>query len=345
MNVTTLVVGYEPPALETLKGSQLTRHQYFQDTLARYNFGEVLFLSEDESKQQIVSLNPLLVFVTHDTIARELKEIKSDCLLYVMPDYSQIFARKAEVEEKKEKLNKILTEAASVIEKVLSGDEEDKDLRHFASLNYKDMYDMITKALISDDKDLKKKAWDLLWDDGPKHSDLIWMRVQMMADCWQYSKGESLEQLMLMSMERHLDMGLMRSMDVFTESDGQQYHQYMILDPYGKDTNNIRRLPFVKKDEERLAYENRLEELGIPTNFLRIQVEANSYRKQCDDYLREEIEQIQAVLDKYESDPSLTKKQLGVAGTDTEPLLEKEADVLRQMIADNRSLIYEKDIK
>lgn len=347
MNVTTLMVGYEPSALETLKGAQLTRHQYFQDTLARYNFGEVLFLSENESKEQITSINPLLVFVTHDTIARELKEIKSDYLLYVIPNYNQIFARKAEVKEKKEKLNKIFTEAEGVIAEVLSGEKEDKDLRHFASLSYKDMYDMITKALISDDEDLKKNAWDLLWDNSPKHSNLIWMRVQMMADCWQHSKGESLEQLMLMSMECHLEMDLVRQMDDFIDADGNQYHQYMFLDPYGRDVNHIRRLPYAHKNEDRYAYEARLEKSEIPTNFLRVQLEANQYRQQCDEYLEAECEKIQVILDSYEKNPKSSKSELGITthndDQDKKPLSKKEVTMLKQMQKENKNLMYKNE--
>ena len=71
MTIKTLVVGCAPSEPNTLKGAQLARHKYFHDTLAKYNFGEVLFLSEDEAKKQISEIHPLLVFVSHETIARE----------------------------------------------------------------------------------------------------------------------------------------------------------------------------------------------------------------------------------------------------------------------------------
>lgn len=344
MTIKTLVAGYESPELATLKGAQLKRHQYFQETLASYNFGEVLFLSLEDAKQKINDINPLLVFTFYDTEARELKEIKQDYLLYVIPTHGQIFARKAEIDEQKEKLNKILSEAESVIAEVISGEKEDTDLRMFTALSYKDMYDMITKAIISDDEDLKAKAWDLLWGEGEKHSDIIWMRVQVMAETWEHSKGNQLEQLMLMSMERHLDMKLAREMDTFTDADGQQYHQYMFLDPYGRDMNHIRRLPFAKKDEDRYAYEARLEECEIPTNFLRLQMEANQFRKECDEYLQGECDKIQAVLDKHTENPRLSKKELGVAAkTDeeaSEPLSDEEYKIINKMQSDIASLIF-----
>jgi len=285
MTITTLVVGYNPPELNTLKGAQFTRHQYFQDTFAKYNFGDILFLSEDDGKKQIHDINPLLVFTFHDTLARELKEIKRDYLLYVIPTYNQIFTRRAEVDEKKEKLNKTLTEAESMIAEVVSGDKDGTELRKFAALTYDDMYKIITKSIIGDDEDIKKKAWDLLWDDSEKHSDIIWMRVQMMAEIWEHSKGINLEQLMLMSMERHIEQGTARKMKMFTDTDGMKHHQYMFLDPYGNDINYVRRLPCASKDQDRYGYEHQLEKLGIPTNYLRIQVEANSLRQQWNNHI------------------------------------------------------------
>lgn len=343
MTIKTLVAGYEPPKLDSLKGAQLIRHQYFQDTLASYNLGEVLFLSLEEVKKQIHEINPLLVFTFYDTYAGELKEIKKDILLYVIPTYGQIFARKAEVDEQKEKLNRILSEAESVVSEVVSGEKGDVDLRMFAGLSYKDLYDMITKALISEDEDLKKKAWDLLWGEGEKRSDIVWMRVQMMAECWEHSKGKNLEQLMLMSMERHIDMRLARKMDMFTDADGQQYHQYMFLSPYGHDMNHIRRLPCAIKDEDRYSYESRLEKCEIPTNFLRVQIEANQFRKECDEYLQGECDKIQAVLDKYHENPKLSKKELCVSARSekeaSEPLTKDEYEYICKIRSETEGLI------
>lgn len=340
----TLVVGYEPPELDTLKGANLNKHQYFQETLASYNLGEVLFLSLEDGKKQINDINPLLVFTFYDTYAREIKEIKKDILLYVIPTHGQIFSRKAEVEKQKDKLNKILTEAESVVSEIVSGEKDDTELRKYGALSYKDLYDMITKAIIGDDEDLKKKAWDLLWGEGEKHSDIIWMRVQMMAECWEHSKGEQLEQLMLMSMERHIDMRLARKMDMFTDEDGQQYHQYMFLDPYGNDLKHIRRLPCATKDEDRYGYEARLEKCEIPTNFLRVQMEANQFRKECDEYLQGECDKIQAVLDKYKENPELSRKELGVGYRDeneaNKSLTNEEFQFICTMKDDTQGLIY-----
>ena len=335
MDIKTLVVGYEPPKLDTLKSAQLKRHIYFQDTLAKFNLGELCYLSTEEAKKQIHDINPLLVLAFDEFSAQEINNTKADNIIYVIDTPNQIFSRKAEVEEKQEKLERILSEASGLLQEVSSGEKEEKDLRHFASLSYKDMYEMFKKALISDDEKIKKSAWDTLFGEGERHSNIIWMRAQIMAEVWQGAKGKAFEQLMVMSMERHIDQGTARKIDNFVDSDGQEYHQYMFLDPYGNDANYIRRLPFAKKDHEQFAYESLLEKNEIPTNYMRVQLEANQLRDQYDEYLQAEHDKIKAVLNKWEKDPKMSRKELGVVptvdGDEEDPLSDREVESLKNM--------------
>ncbi len=240
-----------------------------------------------------------------------------------------------------EKNRKIFEDAAETVQRIREASPEEREqMRKFHALSYDELYKMIQKAIISDDEDLRKKAWDLLWGPGEKNSNIIWMRVQMMAEVWEGSKGEQLEQLMLMSMEKHLDQGTARKMDDFIDADGQKYHQYMFLDPYGDDLKHIRRLPFASKDETRIGYENLLEKYEIPTNYLRIQVEANSLRKQWDDHLAEECAKVRKVLEEYEKSPEKSRKELGVAAganfTASDPLMEEEVSKLKNFLTKYR---------
>lgn len=210
-------------------------------------------------------------------------------------------------------------------------------MRHFATLSYTDLYEMIQKALISDKEDIKKQAWDLLWGPGEKSSDIIWMRVQMMAEVWEHSKGEQLEKLMLMSMERHLDNGTARKMDDFTDIDGKKYHQYMFLHPLGYDMNYIRRLPYAEKDQERFGYEALLEKSEIPTNYIRLQLEANQMKDQKDEFIKGECVKVMRVLEEWGRDPKQSKKELHVVPLDFEdgedqPLTERELKSLRDFL-------------
>jgi hypothetical protein len=120
----------------------------------------------------------------------------------------------------------------------------------------------------------------------------------------------------------------------------------MFLDPLGYDTNHIRRLPFATKDQERYAYENLLEKNEIPTNYLRVQVEANSVRKQWDDYLASECVKVRRVLEVWKKDPSKSKKELGVIPWNKdddvdESLTERELASLKNFLKKHASLDYE----
>lgn len=340
MQLKTLIVGYEPPKLDTLKGAQLKKHQYFQDTLDSFNLGDVHYLPVEESKQQIHDINPLLVLAFDEYTAQEINGIKADNLIYLIDTPGQIFARKADVKEKQAKLHKVLSEASGLLQDVMDGKQKEKDLRHFSSLSYDDMYKMLTKAFISDNKKLHESAKELLFGEGERHSNIVWMRVQMMAEVWEGAKGKAFEQLMVMSMERHLDQRTARKMDNFIDDDGLEYHQYMFLDPYGNDVNHIRRLPFATNDQERFAYESLLERNEIPTNYIRIQLEANQLKQQWDEYLQAEHDKLTAIMSKWAENPQLSRKDLGIAptvdGDKDDPLSDREVEALKSMIKETK---------
>lgn len=334
MNPKTLIIDFVPEAKKETP-SFLRNKKYAEDLLNSHDLGEVIVCGSDTYKDLLAVHNPFIIIVAYEYIAQEIKTLKPDALVYLTVSTHSIFSKKAEMEEKKEKQKKVFKEIQGIINKIReSSDEERQSIRKFAAMDYNDMYKMIQKALISEDDNLRKQAWDLLFGEGEKHKDFIWMRVQLMAEIWEHAKGETLEQLMLMSMERHIDQGTARKMDNFTDLDGLEYHQYMFLDPLGNDTKHIRRLPFATKGQDRYAYENLLEKNEIPTNYLRIQVEANSLRKQWDDYLAGECEKVKKVLEEWNKDPSKSKKELGVVPwneTDSpnDPLTEKEFNSLR----------------
>jgi hypothetical protein len=285
-----LIDFYNPKPKQT--PSEVRNSEYTRETLSKYDLGELIQCRWSELNDLLKIHDPFFIIATNEYEAEQIKNIKSDAMVYVTDSVSSIFSRKAETEEKKRKQAKVFSEVERLVEKIrTSTDEENKAVRKFASMDYKQMYDMIKKALISDNEDLKKKAWDLLWGPQEKHSNFIWMRVQMMAEVWEHSKGESLEKLMLMSMERHIEFGNVRQLDNFTDLEGKKYYQYMFLDPYGQDMNYIRRLPFADKDQSKISYENLLESFGIPTNFLRIQVEANSMKEEWAKYLSKKEEE------------------------------------------------------
>lgn len=326
------------PAVTKETPSQLRRKEYADDLLSTYDLGEVVTCTLAECKERGIAEKPDIIICTYEYGAREIKDLIPEAALYVAEGVHSVFSRKTETEEKMEKNKRIFEDASSMIKNIRESTDEDREqMRKVHALSYNDMYKMIQKAIISDNEETRKQAWDLLWGPGEKHSNIIWMRVQMMAEVWEHAKGKALEELMLMSMERHLDYGLARKMENFTDEDGREYHQYMILDPFGHDFNHIRRLPCANKDQERYAYENLLEQCELPKNYMRVQLEADQVKKLWEERRAEECEKVVKVLQMWKEDPKRSKEELRVApweenGDTKEPLTEQELESLKNFL-------------
>ena len=339
MQVRTLIIGHVP-LLETtgIKPREIRDDKYYKELIGQFDLGTLHYANWKDWKMVSDEVDPLvIIYFGGEYQAEEVKKYKNDALIYVADDAVSIFRRKTESEEKKERNIRILTEIESIVKKIRDdGEKEVEAIRKFSAMSYNDMYKMIKEAIIGDNEELRTKAWGLLMDnDG--HKDFVWMRVQLMAEVWEHADGKNREKLMCMSMERHIDQGTARKMDNFTDEDGLEYYQYMFLDPFGKDTNHIRRLPFATKKQDKYAYENILEKNEVPTNYLRVQVEANSLRKQWDDYIASECEKVQKVLEEWGKDKTKGKKELGVSiwhedDNPDEPLKEKEIEWLENFL-------------
>ena len=339
MQVNTLIVGFVPlSSNEGKKPREIRDDTYFKELFAKFDLGTVQYASREDWRLKIDEINPLVIISLGGSYyAEDVQQYKKDFLLYAIDDAGAVFYRKAEAEEKKAKHIKVLSEIADIIQKVRDdGEEEVENVRKFAAMSYKDMYDMITFALRSEDKKLQQQAWDLLFGEGEKHSNFIWMRVQVMAELWEHASWKVREELMCMSMEHHIEQGTARKMDNFTDEDGLEYHQYMFLDPYGNDIKYIRRIPFATKDQEKISYENLLEKWDIPTNYLRVQMEANALRDHYDKHLAAECAKVRKVLEEWEKDPTKTKKELDVMpwykGDEENPLDEEEVGAFRDFL-------------
>ncbi len=337
MNPKTLVIDFVPK-IKKETSATLRNKKYAEDMLEAYDLGEVIICTNETYSEPLRTQDPYVILVSSEYLAQEIKNIKSDSHIYVIKSANTIFSRKAEIEDRKEKQDKIFKSAEEDIKKFReSSEEERKELRKVASMSYDDIYKMLTKAFISEDKDVSQKARDILFGEGERHSNIIWMRVQMMAEVWEHADCETREKLMCMSMERHIDQGSARKIENYVDESGQTYHQYVIVDPFGEDTEHIRRLPFGTKGQDKYEYERLLEQNDIPTNFLRLQMEANSVKEKWEEARKHECEKVQRVLDEWKEDPKKSKKELGVVPWDKddnvdEPLSEKELESLRNFL-------------
>lgn len=337
MNPKTLIIGFVP---ESKKETSVTLRNktYAEDILASYDLGEIVTCTNETYSEPLNTCDPYVIITTSDYLAHQIKDVKSDTHVYVTDSANSIFSRKAEVEKKKEEQKKIFKAAEEDIQKFReSSEEERKELRKFAAMSYDDVYKMLTKAFISEDKDVSQKAREILFGEGERHPNIIWMRVRMMAEVWEHADCETREKLMCMSMERHINQGTARKIENYTDEQGQSYHQYIFLDPFGKDMEHVRRLPFGTKKQDKYEYERLLEQNEIPTNYLRLQLEANSVRQEWDKHIKNECEKVKKVLEEWEKDPTKSKKELGVVPWDeyddvSNPLTERELKSLRNFL-------------
>ncbi len=258
MKIKTIIIGFVPLKDTTgKKPRELKADQYFKDLLSGFDLGEVHFAKQPQSEYQkaIDTLNPFIVIVFDEFVAREVKEYKKDVFIYVAIAPSSIFYRKAEMASKEAKQRKIFAEIAGLVQRIRDdGEEKEPLIRRTAGTNYQEMYDMLIKALIGKNEDLSKKAWDLLTrNDG--HPEFVWMRVQLICEVWEHSDGKAREEFLCMAMNQHIESGAARQLEDFTDMDGQVYHQYVFTYPNGKDANIIRRIPVGHKGQDKYAYQ------------------------------------------------------------------------------------------
>ena len=348
MQLNTLIVGYIPLTdLAGKKGRQLNADAYFKELLSGFDLGDVHYATHDDWKPKVYEINPIvIVSLGGDWYAQQIKEYKKDSALYVAEHPNAVFSRKAEVDEKKAKNLKIFTEIAGILKQIRDeGEEQLRVVRKFSAMSYKDVYDMLVQMIISDNKEAKEKAWELLTRNDV-HSNFIWMRAQMMMEVWQHADGKGKEQFLCMSMDQHIENGMARKLDDFTDEDGQKYHQYMFCDFFGCDLNYIRRIPYGTKGQDKWNYQAILDKYETP-NGLQMNLEAGQMKSKKEEYFKNEVEKVLRVLTTWKENPQLSKKELGVLPWQEEdsvddPLTERELSSMKNFLEKHDKSSFDK---
>lgn len=346
MGVSTLVIGFIPlKDTASKKPKQLREDAYMKELFAQFDLGDLHYSDKSSWKAKSDEINPLfIILLDNDYYATEVRAHKKDAMLFTTYDAGQIFYRKAEMEEKKIKQREVLSGISKLVQKIREdGEQEMEAVRKYAAMSFDDMYGMIKKGMLSEDKDLKQRAWDLLFGDNVK-GDFIWMRMKFLADTWEHADGKGKEELMCMAMQQHVEEGMARKLDVFTDADGQQYHQYMFCHFNGYDLNYIRRIPFGQKGQDKYAYEALISE-ETPKNFVRVMLEAGQMRDQKEKYFKEESLKIAHVLREWKENPDKTMRELMVQpyeeGMEDHPMTERELGTLRRFLEKHDKSTYD----
>jgi hypothetical protein len=114
-------------------------------------------------------------------------------------------------------------------------------------MTYKDKYKMIKEMILSDDDEIKKRAWDML---NLNHGDWVWMRANLIVDCWQAADAKGREKFILMNLKHHVESGSIKQIEDSTEEDGIICKQYLY--PNGK----IYKVPTATDKMDKYAYES-----------------------------------------------------------------------------------------
>ena len=339
MEINTLIIGYVPLAdTAGKKPREIRDDNYFKELLSKYDLGTVYYSNQTELnwKAKVDEVNPLvIIYLVGEYYAGEVKKYKNDALMYVVDDAGSIFYRKAEAEKKKEKHKKIFSEIEGIIKKIRDdGEEEIEGVRKFSAMTYNDMYKMIQKAIIGEDKELSKKAWELLMNNKG-HSDFIWMRVQLVCECWEASNAKQKEEFLKLAMKDHIDNGLARELAIHTDEEGIQYHQYEFIYPNGQRTYYIRRIPVATKEMEKYGYESLLSKYETP-NGARMLLEVGQMKNEMKKYTDVEAEKIYRVLKEWKADPNKTQRGLNIVDPygviHNEPLKERHVEAFKKTL-------------
>lgn len=334
VTVKTLVVGYVPPAdTAGKKSAQLRNDAYMRDLFGRYDLGELEYAPLDGYREKLLESNPIIVITFGEYYAKEISQLKKDIFIYVVYDAWQIFYRKSEREKRESEQDKKFEEIAGLIQKIRDDGEEEMPMtRKIAAMDYKDTYEMVIQMLISDREDLSEKAWELL---NSKDSTFVWMRAKLMCEIWEGCDGKKREEFLCHAMDQHIENGMAHKIHLFTDEDGQVFHQYMFHYVDGSDTNYIRRIPIAFKGQEKYTYQALLDKYETP-NGVRLLLEAGQLKSKKDEYIKDKAAQVLRVLQTWKADPVTSKKALGVLplieGTDYEPLGDQELINLQSML-------------
>ena len=147
--------------------------------------------------------------------------------------------------------------------------------------------------------------------NNSEHPNFIWMRVNLIVDCWQGADANGKYELLAHTMADYVDIGLAYEMDKFTDLEGIEYRQYEFILPDGERTKEIRRIPIPTKGMDKYGYDNLLTKYETP-NGARMLLEIGQVKTKVKEYTDPESEKIYNVLKSWKEDPTKTMRELNV---------------------------------
>lgn len=112
-------------------------------------------------------------------------------------------------------------------------------------------YDLIVKALLSDDKELVNKAWKFI-QEAP--GDWVWVRTKLIVDCYESADAYGKEEFCQMNMNEHIENGTALALaEIFADEEtGIEYQEYLMYD------GTIYRIPIVTPEMSKQTFDTAL---------------------------------------------------------------------------------------
>lgn len=249
MRAGILIVGYSE---RVNKSTEIRADAYFKELLAKHDLGEIIFADVENYEQKLAEVRSLIVIVFNELLAQKLAESKVGYFIYLLEYPMTVLRRKSqkELEEKFEDMTRLIDYLKSL------PDVEELIIRKVAAMDFNDKWNMIKQMLLSDKKDLQDKAWQML---NLNHGGWPWLRVKLIADCWNSSDAKRREEFLTIAMEQHVKSGVMKQIDDFVDSDGARYKQYEANKVAENGKKYIQRVPIATAEMSKYSYENLLD--------------------------------------------------------------------------------------
>ena len=129
-------------------------------------------------------------------------------------------------------------------------------------------------------------TWNTLF--GEKAGDVYFTRerCELIENLWKKGGSKAKEGLACKVMDMYADAGVAKGLEVFTDVDGQKYHQYLFPKFKGVVMHFTRRVPFGIEDQDGSAYDELVGRYEDVEHFVMILSTAGMLGTEDEEYLK-----------------------------------------------------------
>lgn len=130
--------------------------------------------------------------------------------------------------------------------------KQDNKQPNYYPKSISEAYDLIVKALLSEDKELVAKTWKFI---NEAEGDWVWVRAKLITDCYESADTQGREEFCLLALDEHVKNGRALPLaEIFIDSDtGIEYLEFLMGDL------TIYRVPIATDGMGKYEYQKALE--------------------------------------------------------------------------------------